>query len=100
IQESLYRIGNDYFDTYMIHWPLPTQDRYDEAWQAIVDPQKDGFMKATGVSNFLPEHPDRIIYKDTVTTATNHIERHTYFNTKALVEENKKRGIVSGAWSP
>src|SRR5699024_12423958 len=37
IQESLYRIGIDYFDKYLIHWPLPKQDKYDEAWQALVD---------------------------------------------------------------
>ena len=100
IQESLYRIGIDYFDKYLIHWPLPKQDKYDEAWQALVDAQKFGLIKTIGVSNFLPEHLDRIIDKTGVTPATNQIERHPYFNNKALVEENKKRGIVSEAWSP
>lgn len=100
IQESLYRIGIDYFDKYLIHWPLPKQDKYDQAWQALVDAQKFGLIKTIGVSNFLPEHLDRIIDKTGVTPATNQIERHPYFNNKALVEENKKRGIVSEAWSP
>jgi len=100
IQESLYRIGIDYFDKYLIHWPLPKQDKYDEAWQALVDAQKFGLIKTIGVSNFLPEHLDRIIDKTGVTPATNQIERHPYFNNKTLVEENKKRGIVSEAWSP
>ncbi|MBU5467050.1 aldo/keto reductase [Virgibacillus sp. MSJ-26] len=100
IQESLYRIGIDYFDKYLIHWPLPKQDKYDEAWQALVDAQKFGLIKTIGVSNFLPEHLDRIIEKTGVTPATNQIERHPYFNNKKLVEENKKRGIVTEAWSP
>ena len=100
IQESLYRIGLDYFDKYLIHWPLPKQEKYVEAWQALVDAQKFGLIKTIGVSNFLPEHLDRIIEKTGVTPATNQIERHPYFNNKALVEENKKRGIVTEAWSP
>src|SRR5699024_8955268 len=100
IQQSLYRIGIDYFDKYLIHWPLPKQDKYDEAWQALVDAQKFGLIKTIGVSNFLSEHLDRIIDTKVVTTTTNKIERHPYFNNKALVEENKKRGIVSEAWSP
>jgi len=100
IQESLYRIGIDYFDKYLIHWPLPKQDKYDEAWQALVDAQKFGLIKTIGVSNFLPEHLDRIIEKTGVTPATNQVERHPYFNNKKLVGENKKRGIVTEAWSP
>ena len=100
IQESLYRIGIDYFDKYLIHWPLPKQGQYVEAWQALVDAQKFGLIKSIGVSNFLPEHLDRIIEKTGVTPATNQIERHPYFNNKTLVEENKKRGIVTEAWSP
>lgn len=100
IQETLYRIGIDYMDKYLIHWPLPKQDQYVEAWQALVDAQKFGLIKTIGVSNFLPEHLDRIIEKTGVTPATNQIERHPYFNNKELVNENKKRGIVTEAWSP
>jgi len=100
IQESLYRIGIDYFDKYLIHWPLPKQDKYDEAWQALVDAQKFGLIKTIGVSNFLPEHLERIIEKTGVTPATNQIERHPYFNNNALVEANKKLGILTEAWSP
>src|SRR5690606_17195853 len=46
IQESLYRIGIDYFDKYLIHWPLPKQDQYVEAWQALVDAQKFGLIRS------------------------------------------------------
>ena len=100
IQESLYRIGIDYFDKYLIHWPNPKQEKYEEAWQALVDAQKFGLIKTIGVSNFLPEHLDRIIEKTGVKPATNQIERHPYFNNNELVEANKSRGIVTEAWSP
>lgn len=100
IQESLYRIGIDYFDKYLIHWPLPKQGHYEEAWQALVDAQKFGLIKTIGVSNFLAEHLDAIIEKTGVTPATNQIERHPYFNNNELVEANKSRGILTEAWSP
>lgn len=100
IQESLYRMGLDYFDKYLIHWPLPKQDQYVEAWQALVDAQKFGLIKTIGVSNFLAEHLDKIIEETGVTPATNQIERHPYFNAKELVDVNKERGIITEAWSP
>lgn len=100
IQESLFRMGLDYFDKYLIHWPLPKQDKYVEAWQALVDAQKFGLIKTIGVSNFLEEHLDRIIDETGVTPATNQIERHPYFNNKELVQVNVERGIITEAWSP
>lgn len=100
IQESLYRIGIDYFDKYLIHWPLPKQDQYVEAWQALVDAQKFGLIRSIGVSNFLPEHLDRIIEETGVTPATNQIERHPYFTNKRVIEYNKEHGILTEAWSP
>ncbi|CAM2796805.1 aldo/keto reductase [Salinicoccus roseus] len=100
IQESLYRIGIDYFDKYLIHWPLPKQEKYVEAWQALIDAQKFGLIKTIGVSNFLAEHLERLIEETGVTPATNQIERHPYFNNKELVETNRKHGILTEAWSP
>lgn len=100
IQESLYRIGIDYFDKYLIHWPLPKQGKYEEAWQALVDAQKFGLIKTIGVSNFLPEHLERIIDKTGVIPATNQSERHPYFNNKEVVKANNELGILTEAWSP
>lgn len=100
IQESLYRMGLDYFDKYLIHWPLPKQDQYVEAWQALVDAQKFGLIRSIGVSNFLPEHLDRIIKETGVTPATNQVERHPYFTNKRVIEYNKEHGILTEAWSP
>ncbi|AXH99230.1 aldo/keto reductase [Sporosarcina sp. PTS2304] len=83
-----------------LHWPLPKQGKYEEAWQALVDAQKFGLIRTIGVSNFLPEHLERIIDKAGVTPTTNQIERHPYFHNNELVECNRKHGIVTEAWSP
>lgn len=100
LQESLYRTGLDYFDQYIIHWPLPKQGKYVEAWQALIDAQKQGLIRSIGVSNFLPEHLDKIIDETGVVPAMNQVERHPYFINKEVVEDNHKRGIIVEAWSP
>lgn len=100
IQESLRRTGLKYFDKYLIHWPNPEDGKYVEAWKALVDAQKQGLIRTIGVSNFEPEHLDHIIAETGVTPATNQVERHPYFNNNRLVEEDKKRGILTESWSP
>ncbi|WP_395350824.1 aldo/keto reductase [Levilactobacillus parabrevis] len=100
IQESLYRMGLDYFDLFLIHWPLPKQDLYVEAWQAMIDAQKRGLIRSIGVSNFEPEHLDRIIQETGVTPSVNQIEVHPYWNQERMVTANHERGILTEAWSP
>ncbi|OIL36807.1 aldo/keto reductase, partial [Oenococcus oeni] len=100
IQESIFRMGIDYLDLYLIHWPLPKRDHYVEAWKALVDAQKLGLIRSIGVSNFLPEHLDRIINESGVTPAVNQIEVHPYWVQEDMLAANKSRGIVSEAWSP
>lgn len=100
LQESLHRTGLQYFDKYLIHWPNPKDGKYVEAWQALVDAQKQGLIKTIGVSNFEPEHLDDIMKETGVTPATNQVERHPYFHNNRMVEENNKRGILTEAWSP
>lgn len=80
IQESLYRTGLDYFDLYLIHWPNPQQDLYVEAWQALIDAQKFGLVRSIGVSNFLPEHIERLEQETNVLPTVNQVELHPYFN--------------------
>ncbi|MCU7357793.1 aldo/keto reductase [Enterococcus dispar] len=100
IQESLRRMGLAYFDLFLIHWPLPKRGLYSEAWQALVAAQKLGLIRSIGVSNFEPEHLDKIISDTGVTPAVNQIELHPYWTQEKMVTENKKRGITTEAWSP
>lgn len=100
IQESLFRMGLDYFDLYLIHWPLPKRGLYVEAWQALVTAQKLGLIRSIGVSNFEPEHLDKIIEETGVTPAINQIEIHPYWVQERMVKANEERGIVTEAWSP
>src|SRR5699024_12421291 len=100
LQESLRRMGLQYFDKYLIHWPNPKDGKYVEAWKALVDAQKQGLIRTIGVSNFGPEHLDNIIAETGVTPATNQVERHPYFNNNRMVEEDEKRGNLTEAGSP
>ncbi|MDU9261509.1 aldo/keto reductase [Staphylococcus pseudintermedius] len=60
IQESLYRLGLDYLDLYLIHWPNPKQGKFVEAWKAMIAAQKSGLVRHIGVCNFLPEHIEQL----------------------------------------
>jgi diketogulonate reductase-like aldo/keto reductase len=100
IEESLYRAGLDYYDLYLIHWPNPKENHYVEAWQALVDAQKFGLIRSIGVSNFLPEHLDRLEDETGVMPVINQIELHPYFNQKEQREYDTKHGILTQDWSP
>ncbi|MEQ7169633.1 aldo/keto reductase [Enterococcus avium] len=100
IQESLFRMGLDYFDLYLIHWPLPKRGLHVEAWKAMVTAQKLGLIRSIGVSNFEPEHLDKIIDETGVTPAINQIEIHPYWVQERMVKANQERGILTEAWSP
>ena len=61
IEESVCRMGLDYIDLYLIHWPNPSQGQFVEAWEALVEARERGLVKHIGVSNFLPGHIDLLI---------------------------------------
>lgn len=100
IQESLMRTGLDYYDLYLIHWPNPNQDLYVEAWQAMIDAKKWGLIRSIGVSNFLPEHLERLISETGVTPSVNQVELHPYFSQEKQRVWNQEHGIVTESWSP
>ncbi|MGC3994987.1 MAG: aldo/keto reductase [Propionicimonas sp.] len=100
VHESLYRMQLDHIDLYLIHWPNPGVDKYVEAWQALVDLQREGVLRSIGVSNFLPEHLDRIIAETGVTPAVNQVELHPYFPQVLQRQVDAERGILTEAWSP
>lgn len=100
IEESLLRTGLDYFDLYIIHWPNPKQGKYVEAWQAMIEAKKRGYVRSIGVSNFLPEHLDRIVEETGVAPSLNQVELHPYFEQAVQREANAKHGTVTESWSP
>ena len=100
IEESLFRSGLDRLDLVLIHWPNPSVGLYAEAWRALVEAREAGLVSMIGVSNFLPEHLDRIIGETGVTPVLNQIEVHPYFPQDALRAANAERGILTEGWSP
>ncbi|PCF80354.1 2,5-diketo-D-gluconic acid reductase [Staphylococcus intermedius] len=100
IQESLYRLGLDYLDFYLIHWPNPKQGKYVEAWKAMIAAQKSGLVRHIGVCNFLPEHIEKLEKEMGVLPAINQIELHPFFNQKEMIAYHEEKGILTQAWSP
>lgn len=100
VEESLYRAGLDYFDLCLIHWPNPKQGLYTEAWQTLIELRDRGLLRSIGVSNFLPEHIDRLIEETGVTPSVNQIEIHPWFPQDEQIAWNLEHGIAVQAWSP
>jgi 2,5-diketo-D-gluconate reductase A len=100
LKTSLGQLEMDHVDLYLIHWPAPKQDRYVEAWQGLIDAQKQGLVRAIGVSNFQPSHLRRIVDETGVTPAVNQVELHPLLTQPGLRREHADRGIVTEAWSP
>ncbi len=94
------RLGLDQVDLYLIHWPVPMRDRFLDTWRALVRLREEGRVRAIGVSNFLPEHLERIIDATGVVPAVNQVEMHIGFAQADLRETNARLGIVTQAWSP
>jgi 2,5-diketo-D-gluconate reductase A len=100
LKQSLGRLELDYVDLYLIHWPAPARDRYVEAWQALIEGQREGLARTIGVSNFQPDHLRRIVDETGVTPAVNQIELHPLLTQPGLRREHADRGIVTEAYSP
>lgn len=100
VHGSLERLGLDYLDLHLVHWPNPRVGKYAEAWRALVDLREQGLVRSIGVSNFTAEHLDRIIDETGVTPAVNQIELHPYFPQVEMRAVNEQRGIQTESWSP
>ncbi len=100
IEESRFRLGVDATDLHLIHWPNPIQDEYVEAWAALIDAQQRGTVKQIGVSNFLPEHLERLERETGVVPVVNQIELHPYFPQVEQLAYHREHGIITQAWSP
>jgi len=98
--ESLEKLGLDYVDLYLIHWPTPEFDEYVETYKALEKIYQDGRTKAIGVCNFDIEHLQRIIDKCEVIPAVNQVECHPYLQQTELKKFCKEHGILVEAYSP
>jgi 2,5-diketo-D-gluconate reductase A len=99
-ERSLERLGSDYVDLYLIHWPAPARDRYVETWEALCELKDSGRTRSIGVSNFQIEHLERIIDATGVTPSVNQIELHPRLQQAELRRYHSEHGIVTEAWSP
>jgi 2,5-diketo-D-gluconate reductase A len=97
---SLARLSSDWVDLYLIHWPAPAQDRYVETWQTMCGLHEEGRARSIGVSNFLPEHIERIIEATGVAPAVNQVELHPWVQQRELRAFHKGHHIVTESWSP
>lgn len=100
LQASLKKLRLDYIDLYLIHWPVPVQDNYVDAWKGMIELQKEGLIKSIGVCNFNVEHLQRIIDETGVTPVINQIELHPLFQQRQLHAWNATHKIQTESWSP
>ena len=97
---SLERLETDYVDLYLIHWPVPNEDRYVETWQALEEVHREGRARSIGVSNFNLEHLERLGSETETVPAVNQVELHPYLAQRELRAYQRDHGIATEAWSP
>ena len=97
---SLAKLGLDYLDLYLIHWPAPATDAYLASWQALEELLAAGRVRAIGVSNFLPQHLETIVALGGTVPAVNQVEVHPALQQRDIQSANAAHGIATEAWSP
>ncbi len=99
-EKSLGRLGFDYVDLYLIHWPAPSEDRFVETWRAFEHIHKEGRARTIGVSNFRVEDLERLERETETRPTINQIELHPLFQQTELRPWNADHSIATEAWSP
>lgn len=99
-EESLARLGLDYLDLHLIHWPNPSVGKYVETWEGLIELRERGLVKSIGVSNFTAEMLTELTERTGVTPAVNQVELHPYFPQTELVAFHKSIGVQTESWSP
>jgi len=97
---SLERLGLEYVDLYLIHWPAGDAGKYVDSWGGLMKSREDGFTKSIGVSNFHAEDLSNVIDLSYFTPAVNQIELHPLLNQAELRAVNAEYGIVTEAYGP
>jgi 2,5-diketo-D-gluconate reductase A len=99
---TLSELGFDYIDLFLIHWPVPTRYGGDFAstWKVLEEFQHDGRARSIGVSNFEPDHLERLAGASKVVPCVNQVELQPYFQNREVRVYDEAHGIVTQAWSP
>jgi len=98
--ETMKKLGIEQIDLFLIHWPVPSRDKYVEAWKTLVELRKQGRIKSIGVSNFNQDHLERIISETGVTPVVNQIELHPSFQQRDKRAFHIQHDIKIESWSP
>ena len=98
--ETMSKLGIEQLDLFLIHWPVPSQDKYVEAWKTLVELRQAGRIRSIGVSNFNQDHLERIIGETGVTPVVNQIELHPRFQQRDKRDFHAKHNIRIESWSP
>jgi diketogulonate reductase-like aldo/keto reductase len=98
--KSLGKLGLDYVDLYLIHWPMPARGTFVDTYKAMEKILADGRAKSIGVSNFLPEHLETLMAETSVVPVLNQIELHPQFQQSTSREFHAQHSIATEAWSP
>jgi 2,5-diketo-D-gluconate reductase A len=93
-------LGLEQLDLFLIHWPIPSQDKYVEAWKTLVELKTQGRIRSIGVSNFNQDHLERIIGETGETPVVNQIELHPRMQQRDKRDYHKQHGIIIESWSP
>ncbi|MBJ6647756.1 aldo/keto reductase [Streptomyces griseoincarnatus] len=99
-EESRARLGLEYVDLYLIHWPLPRVGRYVDSWKAMIKLREDGLVRSIGVSNFTPAHIARLEKETGVLPSVNQVELHPFFPQDELRAHHADKGVLTESWSP
>jgi 2,5-diketo-D-gluconate reductase A len=94
------RLGVDYIDLLLIHWPNPAQDRYVAAWEGMIRLREEGLVRAIGTSNFKPAHIERLIRETGVSPEVNQVQLNPTLARDATRAYDTDHGIVTQSWSP
>ncbi len=100
VEGSLKRLGLDRLDLFLIHWPQPPIDKYVQTWKAFIRMRQEGTVSSIGVSNFLPEHLDRLLEETGVAPAVNQVELHPFLPQLEQRAADARHGTVTQSWTP
>jgi 2,5-diketo-D-gluconate reductase A len=100
IRESLDKLGLEYVDLYLTHWPAPKQDTYSHAWSKLIEIRDAGLSRSIGVSNHLPEHLDRIVKDTGEVPAVDQIELHPAYQQANVLDWAAANGTKIESWGP